>query len=108
MKLHELAHARAGDKGNIVNISVIAYDPAHYPWLARHLTAELVKDCFAGFVKGRVERYDLECTGALNFVLHDAIETGVTRTLALDAHGKALSYAMLNIDLPSPHSVGDD
>ena len=37
---------------------------------------------------------------ALNFVLEDALGGGVTRSLALDAHGKSLSSLMLNLDLP--------
>lgn len=106
MKLRELAHARTGDKGSVVNISVIAYHQADYPYLASHLTARVVADFFSGLVAGPVDRYELESLGALNFVLHGAIETGVTRTLALDAHGKSLSGAMLNIDLPGPDATG--
>ena len=105
MKLRELAHARTGDKGSVVNISVIAYDSSDYPHLARHLTAGMVEEFFAGLIAGPVDRYEVESLGALNFVLHGAIETGVTRTLALDVHGKSLSCAMLNIDLPDPQAA---
>ena len=69
MKLREIAHARAGDKGDTSNISVIAYDERDYPLLERHVTAERVREHFAGIVRGEVTRYELPLIGALNFVL---------------------------------------
>ena len=98
--LRELAHCRTGDKGNAVNVSVIAYDAADYPFLERHVTAERVRAHLAGVARGGVDRYALPGIGALNFVLHDALAGGVTRSLALDAHGKSLSSAFLSLELP--------
>ena len=98
--LRELAHCRTGDKGNAVNVSVIAYDPADLPLLARHVTAERVREHLAGVARGRVDRYVLPNVGALNFVLHDALAGGVTRSLALDAHGKSLGSAFLSLEIP--------
>jgi hypothetical protein len=100
MKLREIAHSRTGDKGDTANISVIAYEPADYPILERHVTAERVKAHFAGIVKGKVIRYELPGIGALNFVLHEALGGGVTRTLALDLHGKSLGSAILEMEIP--------
>ena len=100
MKLRELAHARAGDKGDVSNISVIAHEPGDYAFLAEHVTAERVKVHFADIVKGRVERYELPALGALNFVLHGALGGGVTRSLSLDAHGKSLSSCLLEMEIP--------
>ncbi len=100
MKLKEIAHSRTGDKGNTANISVIAYDPADYPLLERHVTAERVKAFFSEIVEGEVVRYALPNIGALNFVMHSALSGGVTRTLALDLHGKSLSSAILEMDIP--------
>lgn len=102
MLLRELAHARAGDKGNISNISVVAYDPKDYPLLERYVTAERVKAHLAEMVGGEVRRYALPALCALNFVLHDhdALSGGVTRSLALDAHGKTLGSALLSLDIP--------
>jgi hypothetical protein len=102
MLLRDIAHSRAGDKGDISNISVIAYDMASYALLERNLTANRVKAHFAGVVQGEVVRYALPHLGALNFVLRHALGGGVTRSLALDAHGKCLSSAMLEIVLPEP------
>ena len=99
MKLREIAHSRTGDKGNISNISVIAYDAKDYALLLEQVTAARVKAHFAGIVQGEVVRYELPNLFALNFVMDQALGGGVTRSLALDAHGKSLSSALLDIDL---------
>ena len=100
MKLRDVAHSRSGDKGAIVNVSLIAFDPRHYASLVRHVTAARVKDHFAAMATGEVVRYELPLIGALNFVVHGIVGGGVTRTLALDAHGKSLSSALLEIEIP--------
>jgi hypothetical protein len=102
MKLRDLAHSRAGDKGDTSNISVIAFDEAHYEFVCEHVTADRVARKFAGIVNGEVARYELPAIGALNFVMTGALGGGVTRSLALDAHGKSLSSVLLEIDLPDP------
>src|SRR6185369_3047791 len=101
MKLREIAHSRTGDKGNTSNISVIAFDEQHYPVLERYVTAERVKAHFAEIAHGEVTRYELPKIGALNFVLRDALGGGVTRSLALDAHGKGSSSAILDLEIPA-------
>jgi hypothetical protein len=100
MKLRDIAHSRTGDKGNTSNISVIAFDATLYDFLREYVTAERVKVHFAEVVHGEVKRYEMPSIGALNFVLTDALGGGVTRSLALDAHGKGLSSALLDLDLP--------
>jgi len=99
MKLRDLAHARAGDKGDISNLALIAYRPEDYALLAQYVTAERVRAHFAGIVHGEVTRYLLPQLGALNFVMQQALGGGVTRSLALDAHGKCLGAALLGMDL---------
>jgi non-ribosomal peptide synthetase component E (peptide arylation enzyme) len=105
MKLREIAHSRTGDKGNISNISVIACDAKDYALLREQVTAARVKAHFAGIVQGEVVRYELPNLSALNFVMDQALGGGVTRSLALDAHGKSLSSALLDLDLaPAPEN----
>jgi hypothetical protein len=99
VKLREIAHSRTGDKGNTSNISVIAYDETHYPLLLEHVTAARVKAHFAGVVEGEVVRYELPNIAALNFVMGQTLGGGVTRSLALDAHGKSLSSALLDLEI---------
>ena len=102
MKLRAIAHSRTGDKGNTSNISVIVFDENDYGFLREHVTAERVREYFTGIVTGEVTRYELPSIGALNFVLTGALGGGVTRSLAVDAHGKSLSSALLEMDLPDP------
>ena len=99
-QLRAIAHSRTGDKGDTSNISVIAYDPKDYPRVERHVTAERVRAHFADLVLGEVTRYALPGIGALNFVMQGALGGGVTRSLALDAHGKCLSSAILDLEIP--------
>ena len=102
MKLRAIAHSRTGDKGNTSNISVIAFDARDYPFLREQVTAERVKAALAGVARGAVTRHEMPNVGALNFVIEGALGGGVTRSLALDAHGKSLSSALLDLDLPEP------
>jgi hypothetical protein len=102
MKLRELAHGRTGDKGNTLNVSVICHDAAHYEHLRAQLSSERVKAHLADVVKGDVTRYELPLLHAFNFVLRDALGGGVTRSLALDAHGKSISSALLDIEIDAP------
>jgi hypothetical protein len=99
MRLRELAHSRTGDKGDTSSISVIAFDPANYAILERHVTAERVKAHFGDLVAGAVTRYEIPSLAALNFVMRQALGGGVTRSLVLDTHGKSLSSALLDLDI---------
>ena len=101
MKLADIAHSRSGDKGDTLNISLIAYDKRDYEFLRVVATSESVANYLRGFVRGGVERYELPQLGALNFVLHRALGGGVTRSLSLDRHGKTLSSVLL--EMPIKH-----
>ncbi|TYL99954.1 hypothetical protein FXB40_01310 [Bradyrhizobium rifense] len=108
MKLRDIAHSRTGDKGNTSNVSLIAYDPNDYDVLCTYATIDRVKQLFDGIVNGEVTRYELPGIGALNFVMTEALGGGVTRSLAIDAHGKSLSSALLNMDLPDDLRSGSN
>ena len=99
-RLSTLAHGRAGDKGRLVNISVIAYDARDYARLAREVTVERVRAQLGTAIAGDVRRYELPHLGALNFVMARPAGDSVTRSLALDAHGKSLSSLLLDLELP--------
>lgn len=97
MLLRDIAHTRTGDKGNRSTLSVIAYDPKDFERLEKFVTPEIVLAHFEGVVGGPIERYCLPQLGALNFVMHNALGGGVTRSLTLDAHGKCLSAKLLDL-----------
>lgn len=102
IKLHEIAHARAGDKGNISNVSVWAYDPGDYLLIKEQLTAERIKRAFPDLIQGAVVRYELDHLHGLNFVLGDALEGGVNTSLGLDSHGKSWSFLVLGLEVDVP------
>lgn len=101
-KLYDLAHCRAGDKGNTSILSVIAYRAEDYPLLVRAVTVEAVARHLHGIVHGEIRRWELPQLGALQFVCERSLGGGVTTSLALDAHGKSLSYALLEMDIQAP------
>ena len=99
IRLLDIAHARSGDKGDTVNIGLIAREDRFYPLLVREVTPARVQRHFAEFCKGPVERYELPNLGALNFLLHQALGGGGTLSLRTDAQGKTFSAALLRMEI---------
>ncbi|MEV4728853.1 hypothetical protein [Saccharopolyspora sp. NPDC049426] len=99
MRLHEIAHCRAGDKGDTSILSVFPHDDADYDRLRRELTADRVRAHLAAQVRGEVTRCELPLLKALQFTCHRALDGGVTTSLSLDTHGKTLSSRLLALDL---------
>jgi hypothetical protein len=101
--LYRIAHGRSGDKGDTVNVGVIARRPEFYDFMRGHLTAERVREHFGELVKGEVERFELPNLHALNFLLHEALGGGGTVSLMTDAQGKTFSTALLRmvVELPA-------
>ena len=97
--LHSLAHARTGDKGNRSSISLVAYDPEHWPALVEQVTEQRVATLFADRRPTQVRRYLLPRLQAMNFVLDDVLDGGVNGSLNLDSHGKALSGLLLTLTI---------
>ena len=97
--VRDIAHARAGDKGNTSNVSVWVYDPADFELLKRNVTPERIKRAFPQLVRGEVTRYVIEHLHGLNIVMRDALEGGVNASLNLDSHGKSWSYLILGLPL---------
>lgn len=95
--LYDIAHARAGDKGERLNIGLFAYDPAHYPVLVAQVTEEKVQSLFAHRGASKVRRYELPNLDGLNFVIDGVLEGGVNGSLNLDGHGKTQSFRLLSM-----------
>lgn len=103
IKLAKIAHSRAGDKGNTLVLSLFPFDENDYPHLVQEVTSEKVKAHLSDHVKGEVSRHEIPGLHALLFTCTEALGTGVTTSLALDAHGKSLSYALLEMKInPKP------
>ncbi|MFC0220192.1 hypothetical protein ACFFJ7_17540 [Pseudochelatococcus lubricantis] len=106
VELHLLAHARAGDKGNRANISLICFDPADYELLRDQVTEKAVSELFSMRHPVSVRRYELPNIAAFNFVLDGVLEGGVNSSLGLDGHGKALSFLLLQMKIEGdPYST---
>lgn len=97
--VRDIAHARAGDKGNTSNVNIWVYDPADFELLKRTVTPERIKKEFPNLVRGPVKRYVIEHLHGLNIVMSEALEGGVNASLNLDSHGKSFSYLILGLTL---------
>lgn len=105
VQLIKLAHARSGDKGDTANVGVIALKPEYYEIIKKQLTVKKVKAHFGANVKGKVERFEMDNLGALNFLLHNALGGGGTLTLKHDAQGKVVSANILRMEIEVPDSL---
>jgi hypothetical protein len=103
--LSTIAHGRSGDKGNHANVAVIAYTTAGFAWLRAHLTAEVVAKYFAPLGPSKVVRYEAANLLAVNFVLHDVLAGGASRSLRIDTQGKTLALALLQMHVERPTDV---
>jgi hypothetical protein len=98
--LREIAFSRSGDKGDIINVSLIPYRPEDWELIKREVTVELVRKLYAGLVKGEITRYELPGTHALNFVMEGALAGGVSTSLRVDGHGKSFQSLILEGRIP--------
>lgn len=99
MKLYNIAHSRAGDKGNTLTLSLIPFHESDYDMICEKVTVDRVKDHLRQIVYGEIVRYELPQIASLLFVCHNALLGGVTTSLAIDPHGKTLSYALLEMEI---------
>ncbi len=99
MKLYDIAHSRAGDKGNISTLSLIPYNEKDYEMLCQKATVEKVKKHFEGIILGEIVRYEMPNIASLLFVCQEALASGVTTSLRIDTHGKTLSYVLLEMKI---------
>ena len=100
LPLVRLAWGRSGDKGDAANIGILARKPQYLPFIRAALTEPAVAAWFAHLVKGRVQRFDLPGTQALNFLMHEALGGGGIASVRMDPQGKA--YAQMLLDFPVP------
>ncbi len=105
IRLGDIAHARSGDKGNHANVGVIAYTPAGYEFLGRYLTETRLAEYLLPLRPRQVQRFALPGIRAYNFLLHDILAGGASRSLRTDNQGKVLAVAVLEMPIPAPGNV---
>lgn len=103
--LREIAYARSGDKGSSANVAIFARTPAAFTWLCENITAEVIEDFFRPLGVGKVVRYEAPNLEALNFVLPGILGGGGSRSLRIDAQGKTLGQAVLELQIDFPDSL---
>jgi len=106
--VRDIAHARAGDKGNTSNVNIWVYDPEDFELLKRNVTPERIKREFPRLIRGEVTRYVIEQLHGLNLVMGEALEGGVNASLNLDTHGKSWSYLILGLALDTGEDLRKD
>ncbi len=107
LRLHDLCGYRAGDKGDIANVALLADDEAAYEVVVSEVTAARVKEHFGAMVRGDVVRYEAPNVLALNFVMHGALGGGGPRSLRADSLGKTLGGALVRMEVDVPESLAD-
>lgn len=105
VRLITICHGRSGDKGDTANVGLIARKQEYYPVIEKYVTAEKVKKHFEGIVLGAVERFELPNIWALNFLLHNALGGGGTKSLKNDAQGKTLAAALLKMEIDIEETI---
>ena len=102
MRLVDLAWGRSGDKGDIANIGILARKPEYLPYIRSALSEKAVKDYFAHVCEGKVERFELPGSHALNFLLHESLGGGGIASVRIDPQGKGFAQMLLDIEIPVP------
>jgi hypothetical protein len=99
VKLHDLAFARSGDKGDVSNIGLMAKTKDIYEVLSKTVTPEKIKDHFRGMIKGNVEIYRMPNLDSLEIILRRALGGGATCTLRFDQTGKSMGQVLLRMEV---------
>lgn len=98
IRVGDLASGRAGDKGDVLDLTLVARDAAAYALLARVLTAQAVQPLLNRVVPGPVRRYELAGLRALKYVLPQALAGGVYASLRPGLHWqKAAIWLLLDL-----------
>lgn len=107
IRLREIAHARSGDKGNHANIGVIAFTSAGHKFIGDYLTEARVAAYFENLQPAKTERFELPGIQAHNFLLHQVLDGGGSRSLRIDSQGKTLGLALLEMEIPTPDGFNE-
>lgn len=105
LQLRELCGYRAGDKGDISNVALFAYDGDVYDLIRREVTPERVKEHFGSMVRGDVVRYEARNVLALNFVMDGALGGGGPSSLRSDNLGKTLGGSLVRMEIEVPEAL---
>ncbi|KAK7274512.1 hypothetical protein RIF29_15604 [Crotalaria pallida] len=110
--LYNVAHSRAGDKGNDINFSLIPHFPSDIERLKLIITPQWVKSVLSPLLDMspsldldardewinedvQVEIYEVKGIQSLNIVVRNILDGGVNCSRRVDRHGKTISDIIL-------------
>ena len=106
-----LAWGRSGDKGNKANIGIIARKPGYLPYIYQALTESVVTERFAHFLAdtgpGKVERFLLPGSHAINYLLHDVLGGGGVASIRNDPQAKGYAQLLLSCPIRVPTALAE-
>ncbi|MFC8845891.1 MULTISPECIES: hypothetical protein [unclassified Micromonospora] len=100
-RLWDIAHARAGDKGDSSILLLRAYPGEDFDTLAAVLTVARVAQHFR-VPADAVSITPVPGLSALTVVVRGGLAGGVTRSPRVDPHGKTFSGHLLDLRVPWP------
>jgi hypothetical protein len=103
--LGDKAHCRFGDKGDTGLFVLIPYEPADFAALVASVTPARISQHFGDLPSEQIDCIACPQLGALVIVTRHSLGGGVTRSLALDAHGKTRSGYLLGMSIAWPALV---
>ena len=100
MRVGDIAAGRAGDKGEILHLTLVAKNEEDFVVLERSLTTEVAAQALKAAVPGGVVRYSLLGLRALKFVAPHALPGGVHASLHAGLHWqKATIWILLDLEI---------
>ena len=107
IRLGDIAYARSGDKGSGATLGIIAYTAQGYDVLRDALTASAMEAFFKPMGAVNVKRYEVPNLHVLNFVLPEVLAGGGSRSLRIDAQGKAVGQVALEMTITIPDNLAE-
>ena len=95
-----LCYARSGDKGDNINLALIARHPLILEIIKRRVLPENILHHFREFNPSRCDRFEAPGLHALNFLLHNTLAGGGMASMLSDSLGKGFGQQLLRMRIP--------
>lgn len=100
MRVGSIAVGRSGDKGDTLDLTLVAVTDEDYRWLESRLSGDVAQQAISAVMPGTVTRYAVPGLRALKFVIEDALPGGVYATMHAGLHWqKAAIWVLLDLEL---------
>ena len=100
MRVGSIAVGRSGDKGDKLDLTLVALNDADYQRLERGVTVAVAQHAISQVMPGTVSRYEVPGLRALKYVIEGALPGGVYATLHAGLHWqKAAIWVLLDLEI---------